>query len=326
MKTTNVYIHAEDHTPQFSLNASAHDQRSYAGRFRHYVSIIDPRLLLINSDKLSSSQKLLDEFSRNHSNSDYVRDDEALWSAQHVVDSAMNHATGEVIHPIARMCAFIPSSVPITLGMLTMTSTPAILGLQWINQSYNAIFNYSHRSKPSQDKSQILKAYALATGTSCGIALGLNKIAKNIKPPWLISTVAVMAAGSANVAFTRSSEIKDGVSVFDESGQVVGTSNIAGRYAVGYTILSRSIFLPIPLMVVPGYMSMLIGRSIPRLVASKGSKLAVDLACIILAQAIALPACIAAFPQKLAIKRNQLESQFHNASDGGEYLYIQKGV
>ena len=104
------------------------------------------------------------------------------------------------------------------------------------------MFNYSHRSQAGSDKSQVLKAYGLATGTSCALALGLNRFAGHIKPPWLISTFAVMAAGSANVAFTRSNEMSEGISVFNQDGQVVGTSKIAGKYAVGYTVLSRSIF------------------------------------------------------------------------------------
>ena len=248
-----------------------------------------------------------------------------LWEAKRIVDSAVNHATGEVIHPIARMCAFIPASLPMTLGMLTLTSTPAVLALQWINQSYNAIFNYSHRSQAGSDNSQIWKAYGLATGTSCAIALGLNKFASSIRPPWLVSTIAVMAAGSANVAFTRANELEEGIDVLNASGEVVGKSQIAGKFAVGYTILSRSVFLPIPLMVVPGYLSQWIlnRRRVP---ASRGVKLCVDVACIVLAQAIALPVCIAAFPQKLPLRHSQLEHHLFNESNKDEKVYIKKGL
>ena len=189
---------------------------------------------------IKAAQDKIDAFRKNHESSGYSAAE--LWEAKRVIDSAMNHSTGEIITPIARMCAFVPSSLPITLGMLTMTSTPAILFWQWVNQSYNAMFNYSHRSQAGSDKSQVLKAYGLATGTSCALALGLNRFAGHIKPPWLISTFAVMAAGSANVAFTRSNEMSEGISVFNQDGQVVGTSKIAGKYAVGYTVLSRSIF------------------------------------------------------------------------------------
>lgn len=306
--------------PEFDIDASLFDQSSYSGRFKHFLSIIDPRLLAIRDNELNAAQTLLDSFKKNPKLVRESHSNEELWMAKRVIDSAVNSATGEIIHPIARMCAFIPSSVPITLGMLTMTSTPAILGLQWINQSYNAIFNYSHRSEPSRDKTQILKAYALATVTSCGLALGLNKLARNIRPPWLISTFAVMTAGSANVAFTRANELQNGVSVFNENGESIGMSKIAGKYAVGYTILSRSVLLPIPLMVVPGFLSQFVSR---RFLGGRTSRL-VDVVCIVAAQAVALPACVAAFPQKLTLRRDQLEPEFHTPKN--EVVYVQKGV
>ena len=209
-----------------------------------------------------------------------------------------------------------------------MTSTPSILALQWINQSYNAIFNYSHRSQAGTDTSQVLKAYALATFTSCGLALGLNKLASLIRPPWLISTLAVMAAGSANVAFTRSNEMTEGVNVYNEKGDVVGKSKTAGKYAVGYTVLSRSVLLPIPIMVVPGYLSAyIVSRRFGGGPVGRLSKLGIDIGCILLSQAIALPVCIAAFPQTLKLKRSQLEPEFAvSGPDIDPFVYIQKGV
>lgn len=306
--------------PEFSIEKDLYDQTTYIGRFKHFSSIIDPRLLLVKDAKLVAARGLLEKFREDPQRTKLGYSNEELWEARRIVDSAVNSSTGEVIYPIARMCAFIPSSVPITLGMLTMTSTPAVLGLQWINQSYNAIFNYSHRSELSRDKTKILEAYALATATSCGLAFGLNKLASNIRPPWLISTVAVMAAGSANVAFTRANEIQDGVSVFNKDGEKIGTSKIAGKFAVGYTILSRSVLLPIPLMVVPGFLSSVLSK---RFMGGRTSRV-VDILCIIAAQSIALPACVAAFPQKLSLKRSQLEPSFHSSED--EIVYVQKGV
>lgn len=206
-----------------------------------------------------------------------------------------------------------------------MTSASSVLALQWINQSYNALFNFSHRSKPGNDKSQVLQAYGLAAVTSCGIALGLRKFASHIRPPWLISTLAVMAAGSTNVAFSRSNEMVEGVDVYDSQGRVVGKSKIAGKYAVGYTILSRSILLPIPIMVVPGYSSQWI-MSRKRMPVGRTAKLFIDVGCILLSQAVALPVCIAAFPHELQLKRSQLEKAFIDKNDPNEVLYVHKGV
>jgi sideroflexin-5 len=246
-----------------------------------------------------------------------------LWEAKRVLDSATNHATGEVVHPLARMCAFIPSSVPITLGMLTMTGPAATVGLQWLNQSYNALFNYSHRSKADTTKDEILKAYGVATLTSCGLALGLSRFSNRIKPAFIIPTIAVMTAGCANVAFTRANEFRQGINVYNDSNEVVGVSKIAGKYAVGYTMLSRSIFLPIPIMVLPGLLSEFIRKRV-----SKGGKvrdLGISLGCIILSQALALPFCIALFPMTIKIKTADLEPEL-TKSYRGEYVYINKGI
>ena len=315
----------DDHLPPFKIDGTRFDLKTYFGRLLHTASIIDPRLLLVTDEKLNEAQHILDDFRKQPTRTGHFSDSE-LWDAKRFIDSAINPATGEVVHPAARMCSFIPASLPITLGMLTMTSPLSIVTLQWINQSYNALFNYSHRSQAGSDKSQVLKAYGLATAVSCGLALALNKVANRIKPPWLISTFAVMAAGSANVAFTRSREITEGVDVMNRKGEVVGQSKIAGKYAVGYTVLSRSIFLPIPIMVLPGIMSQLIASRFFSGRVGRGPKLFIDVGCIILSQAIALPVCIAAFPQTLEIKRSQLESELRDTGPPDESLFVHKGV
>ena len=50
-----------------------------------------------------------------------------------------------------QVAAFVPANIPICMGMLM---TPPTLGnvlfWQWMNQSYNAGFNYSNRSVPVQ--------------------------------------------------------------------------------------------------------------------------------------------------------------------------------
>merc|ERR1711990_643672 len=69
--------------------------------------------------------------------------------------------------------------------------------------------------------------------------------------------VAVVAAGSCNVAFTRMDEIQNGVAVMDAEGKEYGRSITAGRTAVFKTVTTRSAFLPIfPLLIPPLVLSM----------------------------------------------------------------------
>ncbi|CAM9865051.1 unnamed protein product, partial [Choristocarpus tenellus] len=66
-----------------------------------------------------------------------------------------------------------------------------------------------------------------------------------------VSYIAVAAAGTANVVFTRGAEVMEGVAVRDETGKTRGVSRTAGRSCVLQTVLSRSLLLPIPVVMLP---------------------------------------------------------------------------
>lgn len=62
-----------------------------------------------------------------------------------------------------------------------MSTNPALLQLgtqvfwQWINQSYNTMFNHANRnaSNPMSNE-DVLKSYAAAVAVSCGASVGFN--------------------------------------------------------------------------------------------------------------------------------------------------------
>jgi hypothetical protein len=129
--------------PPFSLDRPRFDQSTWIGRTRHFLATTNPKYLFTSEAELKNS---LDKLNRFKAGSLPRSSDSELWNARTMRDAVLHPDTQIPIPAAFRVCAFVPANIPICAGMLmTAPTTFNVLFWQWVNQSYNAGFNYCNR-------------------------------------------------------------------------------------------------------------------------------------------------------------------------------------
>ena len=85
-------------------------------------------------------------------------------------------------------------------AMVTFYKTvPQVVFWQWVNQSFNALVNYTNRNADSDvSVGRLGAAYVSATASALGVALGLNKYLERSAPPIFRRFVPLLAVAAAN--------------------------------------------------------------------------------------------------------------------------------
>lgn len=113
---------------------------------------------------------------------------------------------------------------------------------QWINQSFNALVNYTNRSGSKPIPTETLaQSYVGATGGAVITALTLNRLALR-GPPLagrLVPLAAVAAANCVNIPLMRITELQNGIELQSEDGTQLGHSKLAAKQAIVSVTLSR---------------------------------------------------------------------------------------
>ncbi|XP_017707170.1 PREDICTED: sideroflexin-2 isoform X9 [Rhinopithecus bieti] len=119
---------------------------------------------------------------------------------------------------------------------------PAVIFWQWVNQSFNALVNYTNRNAASTiSVRQMTLSYFTATTTAVATAVGMNMLTKKAPPlvgRW-VPFAAVAAANCVNIPMMRQQELIQGICVKDRNENEIGHSRRAAAIGITQVVISR---------------------------------------------------------------------------------------
>lgn len=248
-----------------------------------------------------------------------------LIKAERIYNTIFHPDTKKKVPYVFRMCAFMPTNLPIMFGMLCVPQTIVnVVFWQWINQTYNACLNYNNRNATTVFTNKELGiAYTGAVTTSISIALIGRWLSKRFGTTagsissqrfrnGLVSLCALATAGFLNLFLIRYNEMAKGVTLRYKDKEC-GISKEAAKKAVISSACTRAV-LPIPLTMLTPVLWKLI--EILNL-APKGRNgiIAADMLILVCTLTVSMPLALSLFKQELTIDKDKVEPQFRNLKD-----------
>uniref|UniRef100_A0A8C5BIT6 Sidoreflexin n=2 Tax=Gadus morhua TaxID=8049 RepID=A0A8C5BIT6_GADMO len=315
----------------FDIDAPRWDLTTFTGRLKHFFNITDFTTALLPDSRLDEAKALVE--SCRAGSVPPGTPEEQLHYAKKLYDSAFHPDTGDRMNIIGRMSFQVPGGMAITGCMLQFYRTvPAVVFWQWVNQSFNALVNYTNRNAASPITSnQIGVAYLTATTTALATAVGLNLYTKKAPPlvaRW-VPFAAVASANCVNIPMMRQQEILNGIAVTDENGNKLGHSKKAAVKGISQVVLSRITMAAPGMIILPIIMQRLEKYKFMQKITYLHGPLQVMLVGVFLV--FMVPAACSLFPQNCSMAVSKLEPELRDSIRGryGEsvqHVYFNKGL
>ncbi|KAI8477856.1 Sideroflexin-2 [Branchiostoma belcheri] len=232
---------ASSEMPRIDLDRPRWDQSTFIGRLKHFANLTDMRTVLSSDAKLTKPEI----WSQITGSTPPGTTEEQLWYAKKLYDSAFHPDSGELQNVIGRMSFQVPGGMLITGFMLQFYRTvPAVVFWQWINQSFNALVNYTNRNAASAITTKYTDWYGIRqapTAAAVAVSVGLNSL--TARAPQLLQRyvpfAAVAAGNFANIPLMRQ-ELMNGIVITDGNGNELGKSKSkAAKKGIFQVFVSR---------------------------------------------------------------------------------------
>lgn len=304
--------------PPYTADGERFDQRDFGGRCLHFLNTLaDLTTLVLPASECKRCQDVLARHAAEPDAPGRPSDAE-LWQARKVVEAMSHPDTGEVIFAPFRFTAYAPVNLSIAIGMVSAASgsLAASAFWQWFNQSYNVCINQSNRPGGGGGfdsiDSAMLTSYAAATGSAMTLGLGLQALAARTPKggtiarlvPVTVPFISVAVGGVVNLLCTRNNELNEGILVETLEGEPMGRSVAAAKIALLECSVARVLWAGAILTVAPAC-----AKPIARMVPQK-LKLVVELGFTFVVILLAIPMCLAIYPQRETVDPALLEPQF----------------
>lgn len=321
--------------PQIDIDKPLWDLKTFSGRFMHFLWVTDPRTCFTSEDELLKAKELVMKIRSDKQQPQGVSIEE-IYHAKKLYESAFHPDSGDLQNIFGRMSFQMPGGMAITGAMLQFYRTnSAIIFWQWVNQSFNALVNYTNRNANSSlTTTQLVVSYVSATSSALVAAVGYKGYLTKRASPFFqryVPFVAVAVANCINIPLMRQNELIYGIDIQDENGNIVGKSRVAAAKGISQVILSRIAMCAPGMLILPVIMENLEKyKSFRRLSFLHAPFQVMVVGCFL---TVMVPTACALFPQTACLNTSVMRiiepdfyAQIKEKGSVPEKVYFNKGL